>query len=978
MCRPESQRSRRVAGRAAFGMFFLVLTCGFNNLLADDLVTGDGLTVQLDSSGQVTGVQVGGDELLTSEVTGGFSLTDYTGLSGTNILANSGFEGGFTHLAANVYMPDNWSLVTATGSAANIMLLADTAGPYEGTNALRFVTTQSGDEAEPLEPDVLEVASDTFAVDSGKTYYCSAVCRSAFGFSRDSVSWPYDAIVYLDWYDGDQALISSDLVFKAKQTYYNWTLFTGWARSPSTAASAAVRIYVSGNILDYAVPTEVLFDDMRCFREPDGIRDIPVSGTVTNTAGVLDLQAVNVGSRGLDVSARMEPLADRIEISGTVTPTEGSEGQDRAIDLTFTLPVDTSSLDWYWYDNLHKSYRIREQYVYDEVVAADAISSNLKLNVYNFSCITDGDHVLNIARDPDVVRPYYVQYQAEDDVYLIRFQLGLAAERDHASFEFILYTSLPNWDMRGALQDYYDIYTDYGRLPSVSGQPLAGGINGGRPNSIIGKPYGTNPEDFAVRYYFNHDATEAEYLTDTLGLKMLYYMQPWVVIFESPEEDPPPPYIEFSNAVNKHPSVFTESERIESFPSDFLININDTTNQDYLLYRITHYTMQNAYQYMSAVYINTEDQAPSFGNRYLDHLDGVHQHFLETMLSEDYLYGVMIDLSNIGGATLDGSRGRFASAGYDLTYSPTTFKPALWNLNAFQNFMISLQSHLEVNQPDHDIISANMIEYGYLFSAANQLDTFGFECSPVSGWNWGNKHLDYRKIVAGNKPFSPVAGYGVPLVFDEPSNEYYKGMCDWYNVALLYAFYLDPHKFTDLNNKDLEELRGVSAAVVPYVDDFNELGWYPCHKVLQVDESDEPAPDKYVMIERYGPNEDFESGETAYVVLHYNHTNLKAFDTLFPRPPQLGETRDFRIKIDLVNDLGMNESVTLQEMTASMHDMGPVTPPNLNLTNNGDGTVTISGTIVWRDTLILKLQEYTPDTTPPAVPTGVEATMILS
>lgn len=976
MCRAETLRGGRRADVCAALFFVIVFTAVPATLLADDLVTGDGLTVQVDATGEITGVQINGDELLTTGVTGGFTVTDYSGLSGTNILANPGFEGGFTNVVDNIWVPDNWNLVTATGSAENIMLLADTDAPHEGANALRFVTTQSGGEAEPLTRDEICIASDTFAVTAGVNYYVRSVCRSDFGYSRDVTSWPYDPVVYLDWYDEGQSLISSDTVYEVQQTLYNWTLFTGWAAAPAGAVTGAVRISVAGNILNYGPAMELLFDDLRVFGEPPGIRDIPVTGTVTNTAGALDLAAVNVGGRALDVVAHLEALDDRIEISGTVTPTSGYEGQDRALDLSFVLPVDTSDLSWYWYDNLHKSYRIRNEYVYDEVVAADTISPNLKLNVYNLSTITDGDHVLNVARDPDIVRPYYVQYEAADDILVVRFQLGLAAERDQASFDFIIYASPPGWDMRGALQDFYDIYTGYGRVREMNGEPMPGGINGGRPGAIIGQPFETDPEDFAVRYYFSHDATDSAYLHDTLGLQMLYYMQPWCVTYESPEEDPPPPYLEFRNAVEKQPSVFTEADLIESFPSDFLVNINDTSNSDYLLYRVTNFPGQGTYQYMGSVYINTEDLSPSFGNRYLDHLDAIHQYFVETTLSEDYLWGVMMDLSNIGGAALDGTRARFASAGYDLTYSPATFKPALWNLNAFQKFMGSLQDHLETTQPLHDIVAANMIEYGYLFSAANHLDTFGFECSPISGWNWSNKHLDYRKIVAGSKPFSPVPTYSDALVFDEPSNEYFKGMCDMYNIALLYAFYLDPHKFTDLNNKDLEELRGVSAAVTPFIDRFMELGWFPCHKILQVDESGEPEPDDYVMIERYGPSDEFDSGETAFVVLHYNHTSLKVFDTLFPRPTQLPETKEFRIRIDLV-EIGMEEPVTIEEMTASMTDMAPVTPPNLVWVNHGDGTVTISGVIDWRDTLVLKLMEYTPDTTPPAVPTGLDATVIL-
>jgi len=976
MCRSESPRGGRSAGYFAVCLFAVILAGVPVTLLADDLVTGDGLTIQVDTVGQVTGVQIDGDELLTAGVTGGFTITDYTGLSGTNILVNAGFEGGFTNVVDNIWVPDNWSLVTATGSADHIMLLADTAGPHEGANALRFVTTQSGSEEEPLTKDEICIASDTFPVTAGVTYYVNSTCRSDFGYSRDVNSWPYDPQVYLDWYDESQALISSDLVYEVQQTFYSWTLFNGWAAAPAGAVTASVRISVSGNTMNYDVPMEILFDDLRVFQEPAGIRDLPVTGTVTNTAGVLDFTAVNAGSRGLDVTARMEALADRIEFSGTVTPTAGFEGQDRAFDLTFVLPVDTSDMSWYWYDNPHKSYRMRNDYVYDEVVAADAISPNLKLNVYNLSTITDGDHVLNIARDPDIVRPYHVQYEAADDLYIVRFQLGLAAEREQASFDFIIYSSPAGWDMRGALQDFYDIYTDFGRLRELNGEAMPGGINGGRPDGILGHAIETDPDDFGVRYYVNQDAGNAEYFHDTLGLKMLYYIQPWVTNFESSDDLAPPPYIEFRNAVDQLPSVLSDDNELEFFATDILTNINDTTNQDYLLYRIANYSVQNTFQYMAASYLNTEDPSPNRGSRYIDYLTDVEAYFTETMQSTEYLWGVMMDLSNIGGAALDGTRTRFASAGYDLTYSPTTFKPALWNLNAFQNFMGRLQTHLATLQPDHDIVSANVIEYGYLFSAANHLDTFGFECSPITGWNWGNKHLDYRKIVAGSKPWSPVIVYSEPLVFDEPSNEYYKGMLDMYNISLLYGFYLDPHKFVELMGEDLEDLRQVSTEVTPLIDRFSELCWFPCHKILQVDESGEAEPDKYVMIERYGPSDLFDSGETAFVVLHYNHTSLKVFDTLFPRPTSLGATRDFRIKIDLV-EIGMEEPVTIEELTSSMTDMAPVTPPNLVWVNHGDGTVTISGTIDWRDTLVLKLMEYTPDTTPPAVPTGLDATVIL-
>ena len=458
-----------------------------------------------------------------------------------------------------------------------------------------------------------------------------------------------------------------------------------------------------------------------------------------------------------------------------------------------------------------------------------------------------------------------------------------------------------------------------------------------------------------------------------LGLLGMVYSMPWGAQFEGLPDSPPAPYSEYRAAISGEPSTLVPKTSIEWQPEDFPLNPNSVSGEDPLLYRVWDFPTSAAYILFGPLHLNPGEPQEGYGDRYLDYLEETYQVTLNALGGDQYMSGLMLDLAPQGSYALDGRRSRFGTAGYDLVYSPHTHTPALWSLNSFERFLAVLQDTLAVDHPNRDLITGNAMEFGSLFTLAAYLDELGVECSPVSGNNWKNKNLDYRRTIAGNKSLTPQLFYKDPLPFVE--GEFHKGGGDLWNVGLLFDLYLDLYGLCMTMGEDVEQFRTLTAGVIPYIDLFQDLGWQPNHLLEQLNASLVPAEDLNIQIERYGPNPEVEAGRTTYIVVLYNQRFYRVFDAIFPRPGSLGATRDFRLRVHL-EEMGLQEPVMVEELSATLPEMAPPVSPNLSLVSNGDGTCLITGTVAWRDALILKVSEVDPDTTPPAPPEGINATVL--
>lgn len=136
-----------------------------------------------------------------------------------------------------------------------------------------------------------------------------------------------------------------------------------------------------------------------------------------------------------------------IEVNGVI---EDLSGKDRAVDLVYELPV--SAAGWQWW----KDYTTRQE-----------IMGSMTNIAYPMACISSEKEQAAVVLAVDGKSPcvYSIEYNAQKEVLLIRFNFGLTKDakkklQSRAPFGFLIYSVDPKWGFRAALKKYYDVYAD--------------------------------------------------------------------------------------------------------------------------------------------------------------------------------------------------------------------------------------------------------------------------------------------------------------------------------------------------------------------------------------------------------------------------------------------------------------------------------------------------------------------------------------
>lgn len=137
-------------------------------------------------------------------------------------------------------------------------------------------------------------------------------------------------------------------------------------------------------------------------------------------------------------------------------------GNDRAITLAFTLPIN--AIGWKWHDDL-RHYRIIEKDMeYINCVNIHTGSSGT-MSLYPFACISNQDIGIAIAIDMGMPAQYRIEYNSGIKQFFIVYDFGLTKDTDNfpssAPFRFIIYKIDPKWGFRSAAKKFYDIFPDY-------------------------------------------------------------------------------------------------------------------------------------------------------------------------------------------------------------------------------------------------------------------------------------------------------------------------------------------------------------------------------------------------------------------------------------------------------------------------------------------------------------------------------------
>jgi hypothetical protein len=388
-----------------------------------DLTTTDGLTVELDSSGAVLGLRIGGEaHALTGP--GGFFVADAAPVPtrDNELLPNPGFEVLANGAPTGWVFSPRWSVSTESPHSGKTCMRVEVPGPQPG---------RSGDiHADvPVRPNALYRVS-MWQRTRGCAPAMYVVQLDAAGNSR--VDYPQVCISHArkdsDWFQLTHTLVTAPFC-RSLRVYSSIWEQTGEAWADDFSIMALADDFVSPQT--------------------------PCPGSLTAVDGIVR-QTSTLTDRGLTLDATYRALGDRLEVSGAIADTTGA---DCAVTVSFRLPLEASG--WTWYDDLHNSQPIEPGTTYG---AARPFGDRRSLALYPFAALGNDRVALALAVPMDMPRAFRICYERGKG-FFVNYEFGLTRDAaklpGRADFRFVICRIDPQWGFRSEARRYYDIFPQF-------------------------------------------------------------------------------------------------------------------------------------------------------------------------------------------------------------------------------------------------------------------------------------------------------------------------------------------------------------------------------------------------------------------------------------------------------------------------------------------------------------------------------------
>ena len=497
--------------------------CGVRPLLAAELVTDDGLALQLDeATAAVRAVLVNGQALpLLDGAAGGFGcreLVRKTAAQPRTILS-LGFDDPTS----------TWDRIDMMKVAPSAACVVQSDGGADGS--ARYVrvgqTQQYGDgfvpaELLPVRPNGLyRISWQARVPNQGCTY-----------------------IVYVQAFDADRRDITTRAQPAGRWRYspysfshYQHALATkqvdGWeGMSRDYAAAEGVHFLRIGVCLwrgEYADADTFTVEEIG----EAGWHAVHWRGAVQAEQGCLRQRA---SAPGLALTATFTPNRDHIRVEAQIESTDQPPAE-RALELSFTLPVRAEN--WWWDDGLRHRRRIEGNATYEKVFACGGHSVSL----YPFSSIHNDAAGLALGVPLDWPRLERRTYDARVG-FRTAFDLGLSphtrrSPAGKASVAFVIYRHEASWGLRAAADRYYRMFPQFFTKRAEREGTWFFALS---PSEA---PY---PEDFGFTFWEGFSNNPDERATARrIGMYIFPYTEPWGIrqyFPDAAEQTDMPPYEE--------------------------------------------------------------------------------------------------------------------------------------------------------------------------------------------------------------------------------------------------------------------------------------------------------------------------------------------------------------------------------------------------------------------------------------------------
>jgi hypothetical protein len=473
----------------------LLLAASATALGQGTVETADGLRLSLSDDGAVEGLAIGGVERAAASLPSGFSYRELTE-DALDAAPNGSFETGGASPASWTWADEgsgSWSWDASVAFSGSRSLRLD----LPGTSARRSPTLLSSPF--PIRgntPYVLTCQIRTSGLSPFLNVYVVEQDASGNAIQRGVSSESGTA----DWHRRSLAFVSSP-----------------------RAASASFKVVVSSG---YGT---AWLDDVRLVDVFAGAPATPMRGAVSIEEGAL---RQSYSGNGLELDARFTGGPEAIRVDATLTDTTG---RDRAIELTFRLPLAIAG--WIWDDDFVTSRTIAGAARYEKLDEPFATQTRGHTHsVYPFATVRESGAALSLATPMGPLMSRFAYDVVEG--FRVTWDLGLSTATtkspSKATVSFWIYTHDAKWGMRSAAEKYY--FLNPSSFTSAASAQGAWVLANELPIASV-----PGWEDFGWAYH--EQSGELKFDNDN-GITALHYVSPvaWGIDFPGLAGQPRPPY----------------------------------------------------------------------------------------------------------------------------------------------------------------------------------------------------------------------------------------------------------------------------------------------------------------------------------------------------------------------------------------------------------------------------------------------------
>ncbi len=234
------------------------------------------------------------------------------------------------------------------------------------------------------------------------------------------------------------------------------TVTTSNGLSLSLGNHSVTSVNLDGNVIsNSAIPSGFLVRDHAAKSDVYYFNKVPHSNPNKFKGRADDL--------GLEIDADFTAVAEGIKVSGRLTDTKEI---DRAVSLTFALPVDADN--WKWGDYIRSAQTIQTGQAGHVFTNSDPVDFETgAMSIYPISAIYDeqGNKSLSMGLDYGKPAHYRLDYNGGTKQLLITFEFGLAPDTANfpssADFSFVIYRFDADWGFRSAFDQYTKLFPEH-------------------------------------------------------------------------------------------------------------------------------------------------------------------------------------------------------------------------------------------------------------------------------------------------------------------------------------------------------------------------------------------------------------------------------------------------------------------------------------------------------------------------------------